>query len=85
VRHGGARNVTVKLGSRRDDLLLRISDDGCGFTGAKETAGTGLGMRTMRARARSMGGRLVARSCEGGGAEVDVVSDEREPTEHPSR
>jgi signal transduction histidine kinase len=74
VRHGGARNVTVRLGSRRDDLLLRVSDDGCGFSGAgKDTGGTGLGMRTMRARARSVGGRLVARSCEGGGAEVDVV------------
>jgi signal transduction histidine kinase len=78
ARHGGARNVTVRLGSRRDDLLLRVSDDGCGFSGAgKETAGTGLGMRTMRARARSVGGRLVARSCEGGGAEVEVVSTER--------
>jgi signal transduction histidine kinase len=78
VRHGGARNVTVRLGSRRDDLLLRVSDDGCGFGAAgKDTAGTGLGMRTMGARARSVGGRLVARSCEGGGAEVDVVPNER--------
>jgi signal transduction histidine kinase len=78
VRHGGARNVTVSLGSRRDDLLLRVSDDGCGFAGAgKDSAGTGLGMRTMRARARSVGGRLVAPSCEGGGAEVDVVANER--------
>lgn len=78
VRHGGARNVTVRLGSRRDDLLLRVSDDGCGFGRAgKDTAGTGLGMRTMRARARSVGGRLVARSDEGGGAEVDVVANER--------
>ncbi|HEY1568285.1 MAG TPA: ATP-binding protein, partial [Solirubrobacteraceae bacterium] len=56
VRHGGARNVTVRLGSRRDDLLLRVSDDGCGFGRAgTDTAGTGLGMRTMRARARSVG------------------------------
>ena len=30
VHHGGARNVTVRLGSRRSDLLLRVSDDGCG-------------------------------------------------------
>jgi signal transduction histidine kinase len=78
VRHGGARNVTVRLGSRRDDLLLRVSDDGCGFAGAgKDSAGTGLGMRTMRARARSVGGRLVARSRETGGAEVEVIANER--------
>jgi signal transduction histidine kinase len=75
VRHGGARNVTVRLGSRHDDLLLRVSDDGCGFGGAgKDTAGTGLGMRTMRARAKSVGGRLVTRTRESGGAEVEVLN-----------
>jgi signal transduction histidine kinase len=74
ARHGGARNVTVRLGSRRDDLLLRISDDGCGFGRAgNDTAGTGLGMRTMRARAKSVGGRLVTRTHESGGAEIEVV------------
>ena len=76
VRHGGARNVTVRLGSRRDDLLLRVTDDGCGFDGARsDTAGTGLGMRTMRARARSMGGRLVTRTGESGGGEIEVVGE----------
>ena len=74
VRHGGARNVTVRLGSRRDDLLLRVSDDGCGFgLAGKDTAGTGLGMRTMRARAKSVGGRLVTRTRESGGAEIEVI------------
>jgi signal transduction histidine kinase len=74
VRHGGARNVNVRLGSRRDDLLLRVSDDGCGFGGSRRTAGTGLGMRTMRARAKSVGGRLVTRTADSGGAEVEVLS-----------
>ncbi len=73
VRHGGARNVDVRLGSRRDDLLLRVSDDGCGFGRATAgTAGTGLGMRTMRARAKSVGARLVTRTRESGGAEIEV-------------
>jgi signal transduction histidine kinase len=77
VRHGGARNVTVRLGSRRDDLLLRVSDDGCGFGGAgKDTAGTGLGMRTMRARAKSVGGRLVTRTRDSGGAEIEVIGEQ---------
>jgi signal transduction histidine kinase len=74
ARHGGARNVTVRLGSRRDDLLLGVSDDGCGFGGSRRMPGTGLGMRTMRARAKSVGGRLVARTAESGGAEIVVVS-----------
>jgi signal transduction histidine kinase len=51
-----------------------VSDDGCGFGRAgTDTAGTGLGMRTMRARARSVGGRLVTRTRESGGAEIEVV------------
>ena len=75
VRHGGAHNVTVRLGSRRDNLLLRISDDGCGFGAANgKTAGTGLGMRTMRERAKSVGGQLVTRTRESGGAEVEILS-----------
>jgi signal transduction histidine kinase len=75
VRHGGARNVTVRLGSRRSDLLLRVSDDGCGFgRSAQETAGTGLGMRTMRDRARRLGAQVRAGRGERGGARIDVVS-----------
>jgi signal transduction histidine kinase len=76
VRHGGARNVTVRLGSRRNDVLLRVSDDGCGFGGSRRTAGTGLGIRTMRARAKSVGGRLVTRTRESGGAEIEVLSSD---------
>jgi signal transduction histidine kinase len=75
VRHGGARNVTVRLGSRRDNLLLRISDDGCGFGSAsRKTAGTGLGMNTMRARAKSVGGHLVTRTRDSGGGEIEILS-----------
>jgi signal transduction histidine kinase len=82
VRHGGARNVTVRLGSRRDNLLLRISDDGCGFGGAgKGTAGTGLGMRTMRERAGYLGASLRTRRRQGGGAEVDVVARPSTPSD----
>ena len=82
VRHGGARNVTVRLGSRRDDLLLRISDDGCGFSGANgKTAGTGLGMRTMRERAGHLGASLRTRRRQGGGAEIDVVARPSAPSE----
>jgi signal transduction histidine kinase len=76
IRHGGARNVTIKLGSRRDDLLLRISDDGCGFNGSAggKTAGTGLGLRTMRERAGHLGAHLRTRGGADGGAEIDVVA-----------
>jgi signal transduction histidine kinase len=82
ARHGGARHVSVTLGSRHRDLLLRITDDGCGFGGAsQETAGTGLGMRTMRARARRLGAHVRTGHGERGGAEIDVVASPESP--HP--
>lgn len=75
VRHGGARHVSVRLGSGRDGVLLRITDDGCGFPGARsETAGTGMGLRTMQARARRIGAHLRASSSHQGGTDVDVVA-----------
>jgi signal transduction histidine kinase len=74
-RHGGAHNVTVTLGSPDDEFLLRVSDDGCGFENASaETAGTGLGMRTMGDRARRLGARLTTRRGDSGRTEVDVTS-----------
>ncbi len=75
IRHGGAQAIAVTLGSQVDDLLLRVSDDGCGFGGATaETAGTGLGLQTMRDRAGKLGGRLTTRRTENGRTEVDVTS-----------
>jgi signal transduction histidine kinase len=80
VCHGGAQHVAVTLGSQRSDLLLRISDDGCGLgaLASEANAGTGLGMRTMRADARTLGGQLVARSRDVGGTEISVVVSDPE-------
>jgi signal transduction histidine kinase len=76
VRHGGARHIHVTLGSRRSELLLRVSDDGCGIDAprARQRPGTGLGMETMRARARLLGAQLVTRRRAGGGTDVEVLA-----------
>lgn len=78
VRHGDAKHVTVTLGSRRERLLLRITDDGSGLPVPDRppapTIGTGLGMRMMGARARRIGAQLNARRRgEQGGTEIEVV------------
>lgn len=75
IRHGDAQCIAVTLGARNDELLLRVSDDGCGFAAASaETAGTGLGMQTMRDRARKLGGQLTTRQGDSGHTEVDVTA-----------
>ncbi|MGA9860432.1 MAG: ATP-binding protein, partial [Solirubrobacteraceae bacterium] len=74
ARHGGARHVSVNLGSRASGVLLRVIDDGCGFGAASaHTAGTGLGMRTMRERADYLGAELITGDSRPGRTVLDVV------------
>jgi signal transduction histidine kinase len=68
--HGTARHVDVVLLRRGRDLLLRVSDDGRGITDA---ARSGFGLRTMRARAASLGGQLSAHPRADGGTELELV------------
>jgi PAS domain S-box-containing protein len=67
MRHGHAHKVEVALSWSGDDLLLRIQDDGCGFT--DPTQG-GMGLRVMRYRAQAIGGILTVTSNANNGTEV---------------
>jgi signal transduction histidine kinase len=68
--HGAARHVDVLLHQEGGNLLLRVSDDGCGID---DSPRLGLGLRTMRARAASLGGRLSAHRGVAGGTELELV------------
>jgi signal transduction histidine kinase len=67
--HGMARRVDVMLQRRESDLLLRVSDDGRGIADSRHN---GFGLRTMHARAASLGGRLTAHRRADGGTELEV-------------
>jgi signal transduction histidine kinase len=59
VRHSGAARAEIVVGVQEQQLLLEISDDGCGVTldeanAAHESAGVGL--RSMGERAEELGG-----------------------------
>jgi signal transduction histidine kinase len=66
VRHARASRVDLRLALDGSELVLSISDDGAGFD--LETAGEqgGMGLRIMRYRAQSVGGRLVIDSSRAG-------------------
>jgi signal transduction histidine kinase len=68
--HGGARRVDVVLVGSGSRLLMRITDDGCGITGAH---GSGMGLQTMHARAAALGGHLTAHSPVCGGTELELI------------
>ena len=79
--HGAARHVDVVVAKTERDLLMTVSDDGCGITDAY---GCGMGLRTMRARAAALGGWLTAHPRAGGGTELQLVVPARYGATKPS-
>ena len=73
VRHGGARHIMVVLDRGEDEVRLRVTDNGRGIPDAALIRRGGYGLQMMRARAATLGGRIVTRRGLGGGAEVEVT------------
>ncbi|MEM0963169.1 MAG: ATP-binding protein, partial [Bacteroidota bacterium] len=63
----------IKLLARRTDTELRfdVEDDGSGFV--SDTPASGMGLRSMRARAKRHGGALAIEAVETGGTTVQLV------------
>jgi two-component system sensor histidine kinase UhpB len=68
ARHSDASHIDVHLGRANSDVVLRVADDGKGFTFADETKG--LGLSGMRERALLVNGRLEVDSRPGRGTTV---------------
>jgi signal transduction histidine kinase len=68
LRHSQAEHVTVNLAARQRAVVLQVSDDGAGFDSSLPQAG--LGLTSMRERARSVGGKLTITSAKGAGTKV---------------
>jgi signal transduction histidine kinase len=64
VRHAEARQVMLRVDRRRDQIEIRVQDDGRGFDPAAQ--GAGFGLPGMRERALLAGGRLSVSSVAGG-------------------
>jgi signal transduction histidine kinase len=76
ARHGGASHAAVALTRRDGFVAMRVADNGRGFpfTGRRDLAAleqAGVGPRTLKERARSLGGTLVVES-SGGGAAIEM-------------
>ncbi len=75
VRHAGARRVTLHLGPAGRHWLLRVADDGAGFSEPAPRRGGGLGLPGMRRRAERNGARLVVLHPPQGGTVIEVSFD----------
>ncbi len=69
LRHGRAKNITLRLHEGDNAVCLLVQDDGCGFETSVRKDG-GHGLANMQARAESMGGRLNFASAPGTGTRI---------------
>jgi len=77
AKHANARMVELTLSSGPSTTVLRVCDDGTGFGGGMPDAHSGrtwpgLGLRTMRERAESLGAHFTVQSSPGDGTIVEV-------------
>ena len=76
VKHAHARNVVVRLHFRRNQLVARIEDDGCGFQESRiagaQSSGESLGLLGMRERMGLAGGNLTITSKPGVGTSIEA-------------
>lgn len=73
ARHSGASRVEVELQCEDGEVILAISDNGCGLPEGHTVARTSYGMLGMRERAEQLGGRVNFYSPPGGGFSVTVI------------
>jgi signal transduction histidine kinase len=71
-KHSGAANARVRIETIDDTLHLSISDDGTGFHMADLLDRQGLGIWSMRERARLVAGRFEINSEKRKGTRIDV-------------
>lgn len=73
-RHSSARHATVRCEMRGSRVVVRIADDGMGFTPRPGSAGRGIRGSVMR-RMRDIGGSAFIESSPGRGTSVRLVLD----------
>jgi two-component system CheB/CheR fusion protein len=66
IRHSGAKNIELQYGRDGDSIFLEVLDDGTGIP-TRDHRVDGIGLRSMRYRARMLRGRLdIAPRSQGG-------------------
>ena len=72
ARHSGCTAIDITLSVRDRELVLGISDDGCGFAYGHR-AQRGVGLQLMEYRARFIGGEITFGRHAGTGVHIEVV------------
>ncbi|MBW4485966.1 MAG: PAS domain S-box protein [Tildeniella torsiva UHER 1998/13D] len=75
IRHANADEIRVELIYDRDQVYLRVQDNGQGFGVGSISASEGFGLLGMSERAERIGAQLTIRSQPGEGTEIIVTID----------
>lgn len=70
VKHSGSTKASIKFFSKRDNVVMEISDEGIGFDTDQHHSGQGL--RNMRERVQMLGGEVEIESSSGHGTHITV-------------
>lgn len=72
LRHARAKSILVTLKQGRQNVILEISDDGCGFDPKKVELG-GLGLQNMHERTSQINGKFKIVSKPGQGTKITIT------------
>jgi signal transduction histidine kinase len=80
TKHAGASLIKVTVEELNDGIRLVVSDNGSGFEpedhSGRDSAGSGLGLRSMRERVEATGGKFEIISGQGDGTTVNATWSE---------
>ncbi len=75
ARHGRPDNIHITLKVQDSYLEAVIEDDGCGFI--ESSIQKGIGLHTMKYRAKAIGATLTTDSKEGNGTLITIYGEVR--------
>ena len=84
-KHGRASRVEVRLTGCPTGITLRLSDNGVGFDLSQDYASDGIGILSMKERARMLYGTFEIRSEPMKGTQITLNIPVRRPTRQPDK
>jgi two-component system NarL family sensor kinase len=75
IKHSNAKHIFVEIIFRKNVSVIKIADDGKGYSLSKvkeSTGNYGLGLRNMRNRAKSIDAELIVQSTPGSGTVITI-------------
>ena len=81
VKHARATRVSISLTANKDTVHLLIEDNGRGFDPAQVPDEIGLGLISMRERARLIQGEIIVKSQPGQGTTIEIKAPLKEGAE----